>query len=461
MQLVSGRTENQYAKSFRENEIKSAITRRKEPEISGKTRCFLDPDVVHARNVFDVERYQNAAVYVHYSCDDKDYLLVTVNKSRGIKDKSADKVIMTPGGRRDVDHGILYTALKELEEETQLSIDTLYQQFPNTTVRYIKSDNIKSKRGGFSFNSQIHLYLIELGIIDKHAKEILDDLIKGGDDVALAQFIDVTRLNEKDFSGTLSIQLSPEYGVLPLLPAVAMTMQSILRNNFPASHSPAYSIHTIASFLCEHNKLLREDDDSSSVAANSSSASTSSSKSSSTSSPSQKLSSSKRVRRRRRDKSEKETLTLSDRNTSLVTLLLQALENENSSELGRLVRTAMLILPASEVEFTLTKIDDKKCTTSEKNTQKAYRHLLENYRVTHDLVEKIQQEYSPKSDISKQLKRQLSDNSLTDVERFKLIQDFIGSSPNKEYARRIKNIVLDNVQPHLKIPSASTKGSKP
>lgn len=165
MPLVSPDTTDQYANDYKNNEVTAALMSKLEPAISPKTRCYLDPDNMDDA-LFDQKFYQNACIYVTYEFEGKSFLLVTLNKPRGIKDSAADKYVLTPGGRRDKDHGLVYTALKEMEEESHLMVDVIAEHVPYAMFRYIQTNLISGKRGAVSFQQQLHCYHLDLGLLN-------------------------------------------------------------------------------------------------------------------------------------------------------------------------------------------------------------------------------------------------------------------------------------------------------
>ncbi len=196
MPLITRKSNNAYANNYRENEVASALLSRLEPDVSPLTRCHIDADIMAKdQNNFDATKYQNACIYVTYSDNTGNkFLLVTLAKPRGVKDGAANKFILTPGGRRDRDQGFAFTALKEMEEETGLTCDFITANFPEAKFGYLKTMDIKGKRGFFSFEQQLYCYHLDLGQLNTEQSADLAKLVKGYDDVEFAEFINISDL---------------------------------------------------------------------------------------------------------------------------------------------------------------------------------------------------------------------------------------------------------------------------
>ncbi|USQ12609.1 hypothetical protein J2N86_07730 [Legionella lytica] len=222
MPLVSPDTVDQYANDYKNNEVTAALMCKLEPAISPKTRCYLDPDIIDTA-LFDQKLYQNACIYVTYEHEEKNFLLVTLNKPRGIKDSAADKHVLTPGGRRDKDHGLVYTALKEMEEESHLMVDVIAEHVPQAMFRHLQTNLIYGKRGTLNFQQQLHCYHLDLGSLDaEQIKNITQD-IKGDSDVGIAEFVDVTGLQTTEAHQPFNVTTMQK----PLLDGVAQIARGL------------------------------------------------------------------------------------------------------------------------------------------------------------------------------------------------------------------------------------------
>lgn len=223
MPLVGKTTKNQYANNYKDSELISFFLSKLEPEISAITRCHLDPDVVNEISLFDPQKYQNACIYVSYTHQGRFYSLLTLNKN--------GRSIMTPGGRRDRDHGLVYTALVEMQEETGLLCDTITALVPEALFHPIGTTLFEGPRGPVKHIMQMHAYNLWLGELSPEQISEISKGIKGGDDVEFAEFKEIPFvINQADGTIIAPIQMTGAKNPVEILPVVAQNLLRIAQN---------------------------------------------------------------------------------------------------------------------------------------------------------------------------------------------------------------------------------------
>lgn len=172
-----------------------------------KTNAELNHDVVSAyalepRRSIQTPK-QNATVFFTFTdSENKTWVLVTnknisASLSRQIKtavfnDHSYDTA-KTPGGCVDVTDLVTFTAMKELQEETNIDCNKLTAVFNNATIAYVGTETVNG-------NQALHAYWIDLGKLLTNPAALIDYLnIIARDDINNIAFFELEKLIQPEF----------------------------------------------------------------------------------------------------------------------------------------------------------------------------------------------------------------------------------------------------------------------